>query len=121
MTSLQSPVLLQDPRTLASLATQPAAARAVVHRSSGSRHGAITRLMSPGDLGQFVKPFVFLDYIATQSLADMPKFGMHPHSGIATLTFLMQGEVRYEHYNPKTSWSTRTPINTTRTRGARSS
>lgn len=35
--------------------------RAIVHRTTGSSHGPITRLMSPGDLGQLCKPFVFLD------------------------------------------------------------
>ena len=38
--------------------------RQIVHRTRGQRHGAITRLMSPGDLGQVLKPFVFLDGIA---------------------------------------------------------
>ena len=28
-------------------------ARAIVHRTRGSQHGRITRLVSPGDLGQF--------------------------------------------------------------------
>ena len=32
--------------------------RAIVHRTRGSTHGPITRLVSPGDLGQFLKPFV---------------------------------------------------------------
>lgn len=35
--------------------------RAVVHRTRGDRHGPITRLMSPGDVGEHLKPFVFLD------------------------------------------------------------
>jgi len=30
-----------------------AGARAIVYRTRGSRHGGITRLMSPGDLGEF--------------------------------------------------------------------
>ncbi len=36
----------------------------IVHRTSGVRHGPITRLMSPGDLGEHLKPFVFLDRIS---------------------------------------------------------
>lgn len=69
-------------------------ARAIVHRTSGSAHGPITRLMSPSDLGEFLKPFVFLDLVrSTASTAQ--KFGMHPHSGIATLTFLREGDVNY--------------------------
>ncbi len=68
--------------------------RAIVHRTRGSAHGPITRLMSPGDLGEYLKPFVFLDLVrSTASTAQ--KFGMHPHSGIATLTFLHEGDVHY--------------------------
>jgi hypothetical protein len=40
-------------------------ARAIVHRTRGSAHGPITRLVSPGDLGEFLKPFVFLDFSAS--------------------------------------------------------
>jgi hypothetical protein len=40
------------------IATPP---RKIARRTRGSRHGPITRLMSPGDLGQLLKPFVFLD------------------------------------------------------------
>ncbi len=29
------------------------------YRTSGHREGPITRLMSPGDIGELVKPFVF--------------------------------------------------------------
>jgi hypothetical protein len=36
-------------------------ARQIVRRTKGSHNGPATRLMSPGDLGQVLKPFVFLD------------------------------------------------------------
>lgn len=43
-------------------AAAPAAgARRVAWRTRGHAHGPITRLMSPGDLGHELKPFVFLD------------------------------------------------------------
>ncbi len=35
--------------------------RRIVHRTRGQRQGPITRLMSPSDLGNVLKPFVFLD------------------------------------------------------------
>lgn len=72
-----------------------AASRQVVFRTRGSRHGPITRLVSPSDLGQRIKPFVFLDLFDTRDLSAFPRFGWHPHSGIATLTFLLEGEVAY--------------------------
>lgn len=70
--------------------------RPIVHRTRGSGHGPITRLASPGDLGEFLKPFVFLDFFGFQPEPGQKDFGMHPHSGIATLTFLIEGSVRYE-------------------------
>ncbi len=36
--------------------------REIVFRTRGSSHGRITRLVSSSDLGQAIKPFVFLDY-----------------------------------------------------------
>lgn len=51
--------------------------------------------MSPGDLGQVLKPFIFLDLVNFNAQAGKTRFGMHPHSGIATLTFMAQGDVRY--------------------------
>ncbi|WP_411883345.1 pirin family protein [Polaromonas sp. YR568] len=71
-------------------------ARAIVHRTRGSAHGPITRLVSPGDLGEFLKPFVFLDFFSFTPAAGHKGFGMHPHSGIATLTFMIEGDVGYE-------------------------
>lgn len=52
--------------------------------------------MSPGDLGQVLKPFVFLDLFHFEPSMAGQGFGMHPHSGIATLTFLSEGDVRYQ-------------------------
>ncbi|MFM2035450.1 MAG: hypothetical protein RL459_715, partial [Pseudomonadota bacterium] len=37
--------------------------RQITTRTPGRRHGPITRLMSPGDIGQLTKPFIFLDYV----------------------------------------------------------
>ena len=72
------------------------AIRAIAYRTRGSKHGPITRLVSPGDVGEWIKPFVFLDLFASDSPAAFRGFGMHPHSGIATLTYLMAGDMSYE-------------------------
>jgi redox-sensitive bicupin YhaK (pirin superfamily) len=69
--------------------------RQIVHRTHGRRHGPVTRLMSPSDLGQSLKPFVFLDLFDNEGMS-FSGFGLHPHSGIATLTCLLEGSVRYE-------------------------
>jgi redox-sensitive bicupin YhaK (pirin superfamily) len=71
------------------------AKRAIALRTRGTRHGPITRLVSPSDVGGFIKPFVFLDLFDI-SAANAPNFGWHPHSGIATLTVLHQGAIEYQ-------------------------
>lgn len=68
--------------------------RAVTHRTRGNRHGPITRLMSPGDLGEQLKPFIFLDLFEAEKI-DGPGFAPHPHSGIATLTLFLRGGMTY--------------------------
>jgi len=69
--------------------------RTIAYRTFGDRHGPIRRLMSPSDLGRRLKPFVFLDLFEADG-SDFSGFGWHPHSGIATLTYLWEGNVRYE-------------------------
>jgi redox-sensitive bicupin YhaK (pirin superfamily) len=71
----------------------PALVRPIAHRFSGQAHGPITRLMSPSDVGHILKPFVFLDLI---SHGGPPIDGsLHPHSGIATVTYLFEGSASY--------------------------
>ena len=71
--------------------------REIIHRTSGQTHGPITRLVSPSDLGELLKPFVFLDLAGFDGrFARTPMgFGWHPHSGIATVTVMLEGAVRY--------------------------
>jgi len=71
--------------------------REIVHRTRGHTHGPITRLMSPSDLGHLLKPFVFLDHAAFDGrYSPIPMgFGWHPHSGIATVTVMVEGAVRF--------------------------
>jgi redox-sensitive bicupin YhaK (pirin superfamily) len=67
----------------------------VTHSTAGQAHGSIVRLVSPSDIGELIKPFVFLDYFEAEP-AHAPAFGFHPHSGIATLTLLLNGQLWYE-------------------------
>jgi redox-sensitive bicupin YhaK (pirin superfamily) len=75
--------------------TTAAPARHVTYRTRGQAQGAITRLVSPSHLGELIKPFVFLDYFDINP-GRSPAIGFHPHSGIATLTLLLQGQISYE-------------------------
>src|SRR2546425_4080315 len=73
----------------------------IARRTRGQSHGPITRLMSPSDFGRLLKPFVFLDLFDTQG-KPFTGFGLHPHSGIATLTYVAEGSVSYEDTNGAT-------------------
>ena len=71
--------------------------REIVRRTRGSKSGPITRLMSPGDLGHVVKPFVFLDladFGAGEDRTPMEHL-WHPHSGIATVTVILEGSIHF--------------------------
>ncbi len=71
------------------------AVRKIVARTCGRQHRPINRLVSPSDLGQLMKPFVFLDRFEIPGNVGK-LFGMHPHSGIATITLLLSGSSVYE-------------------------
>ena len=87
----------------ASIAQRPARnpVRQIARRTRGHSEGSITRLMSPSDFGQLLKPFVFLDLFDNKGIPTKG-FGLHPHSGIATLTYLAEGSVAYEDTNGAT-------------------
>ena len=78
-----------------SFVTPPVAARRIVHLERGHQSGPINRLMSPSDIAQLIKPFVFLDY-GVVPFSGERLAGIHPHSGIATLTLPIRGGVVYE-------------------------
>jgi len=71
----------------------PRLARAIAQRTRGRTHGPVTRLMSPSDFGEILKPFVFLDLFDHQGAPF--NGGLHPHSGIATLSYVIEGAVSF--------------------------
>jgi redox-sensitive bicupin YhaK (pirin superfamily) len=72
-------------------------AREIAHRTRGRKRGPIARLVSPSDLGEVIKPFVFLDHaVFSDRDAPMDKSLLwHPHSGIATVTVVLEGSIEY--------------------------
>jgi len=67
--------------------------RQIARRTRGQAQGFVTRLMSPSDFGEILKPFVFLDLF---DHAGAPFHGgLHPHSGIATLSYVIEGAVSF--------------------------
>jgi redox-sensitive bicupin YhaK (pirin superfamily) len=71
--------------------------RNVVNRTRGHTRGPITRLMSPSDLGHVVKPFVFLDLAVFEPGEERTpmEYFWHPHSGIATVTVILEGSIYF--------------------------
>jgi redox-sensitive bicupin YhaK (pirin superfamily) len=76
-------------------------ARGIALKTRGRGHGPITRLVSPSDIGERIKPFVFLDRFEVVSRSG-GFMGIHPHSGIATLTTVLGGGMAYEDTTGKT-------------------
>lgn len=73
-----------------------AGARRVTYRTRGHGHGPITRLMSPSDLGHVLKPFVFLDLFDLNLHDPRARLPIHPHSGLATITVIVEGDLRFD-------------------------
>jgi redox-sensitive bicupin YhaK (pirin superfamily) len=71
--------------------------REIIYRTRGSPGGPITRLVSPSDLGEHIKPFVFLDHFDFhgRDAGISMEHGWHPHSGIATVTVVFDGAVGF--------------------------
>jgi redox-sensitive bicupin YhaK (pirin superfamily) len=78
-------VSMQDPAT-----------RKMVQRTRGLSHGPIVRLISPSDLGERLKPFVFLDLFEADMRQMARSMPIHPHSGIATVTVFADGDVTFD-------------------------
>jgi redox-sensitive bicupin YhaK (pirin superfamily) len=71
--------------------------REIAHRTHGHTRGAITRLVSPSDLGELIKPFVFLDHAVFSGREAPMSMDLlwHPHSGIATVTVVLEGSIQF--------------------------
>lgn len=63
--------------------------RIITRRTRGSHF----RYIRPDGLGQVVKPFVYFDLFDKDGPEMM--FGLHPHSGIATVTHVFEGAIDY--------------------------
>src|SRR5580693_6721026 len=84
--------LPHPPDARSSVAAGP---RRVALLANGRRHGPITRLITPWDVGEVTSPFVLLNY-AEAVQRSRPLFGIHAPSGIRTLTVVLNGKLSYE-------------------------
>jgi redox-sensitive bicupin YhaK (pirin superfamily) len=81
--------------------------RQIVLRTRGQKIGMeITRLTGPwsdreanpltkSDFGDMMKPFIFVDLFHIDG-SSFKGLALHPHSGLATLTYVLEGEVTFE-------------------------
>src|SRR5580765_4636449 len=76
-----------------SLSGVPAGSRRIALLRSGRRHGRITRLITPWDIGELTQPFVFLCY-SELAPGDKTVVGVQP--GIGTLTLVLSGVLVFE-------------------------
>jgi redox-sensitive bicupin YhaK (pirin superfamily) len=81
--------------TLSPLFDQTVFTRRVASCTRCHQHRPATRLMSRSDLGELLRPFVFLDLVDISGAAQRG-FGLYPHSGIATITRIPEGSFGYE-------------------------
>lgn len=79
-------------------------ARSITYLTRGSGTGPITRLMSPGDLGRHLAPFVFLDRLFLSKETPATGIDLHPHSGIATLTTVTRGDLSFHDPDAGSGW-----------------
>jgi len=70
-------------------------ARHIALLRSGRRHGPITRLITPWDIGELTQPFLFLGYFEFAS-GWQAHLAVHPQPRVATLTLVLSGTLGYE-------------------------
>jgi redox-sensitive bicupin YhaK (pirin superfamily) len=71
----------------------PVGSRRIALLRSGRRHGGITRLITPWDIGELTQPFVFL---CCSELAPGAKTVVGVQPGIGTLTLVLSGVLAFE-------------------------
>lgn len=81
------------PHSAATLLT--ARRRRMALLANGRKHGPITRLIAPWDVGELTSPFVLLNY-AEAARRSRPLFGIHAPCGITALTVVLNGELAFE-------------------------
>ena len=73
----------------------PLEVRRIALLRSGRRNGSITRFITPWDVGELTRPFVFLGYSERASGPQL-LLGAPPPSGIATLTLVLSGALTFQ-------------------------
>jgi redox-sensitive bicupin YhaK (pirin superfamily) len=92
---LKAPASLERAPAALSSAGVTTRARRIALLRSGRRHGPITRLITPWDIGELTQPFLFLGYCEFTP-GWQPLLAVHPQPRVATLTLVLSGTLGYE-------------------------
>ena len=70
-------------------------ARRIVLLRSGRRHGPVTRLITPWEIGVLTQPFLFAAY-SEFAPGWQPLLAVHPQPDVGTLTLVVSGTLAYQ-------------------------
>ena len=93
VTFLTAPGGRERPLDRAARGGVASASRRIALLRSGRRHGPLTRLITPWDIGELTRPFVFLGY-SEHTPGERTVVGAQ--AGIASLTFVLSGALAFE-------------------------
>jgi redox-sensitive bicupin YhaK (pirin superfamily) len=86
--------LVRAPAAVSSAGVTTRARRIALLRN-GRRHGPITRLITPWDIGELTQPFLFLG-CCEFARGWQPLLAVHPQPDVATLTLVLSGTLAYQ-------------------------
>ncbi|WP_028469012.1 pirin family protein [Neptunomonas japonica] len=69
--------------------------RSIIETRNGHQHGPITSFINQKNVKQ-LNPFVLWDHFQTEGLTGTTGFGFHGHSGVATISYPVIGDIVHE-------------------------
>lgn len=69
--------------------------RSIIETRNGHQHGPVTSFINQKNVKQ-LNPFVLWDHFQTEGLTGTTGFGFHGHSGVATISYPVIGDIVHE-------------------------
>ncbi len=69
--------------------------RSIIETRYGHQHGPVTSFITVNNIEE-LHPFVLWDHFETEDLEGSAGFGFHGHSGVATITYPVIGDIVHE-------------------------
>lgn len=69
--------------------------RSIIETRIGHQHGPVTSFINQSNIKQ-LNPFVLWDHFETEGLTGTAGFGFHGHSGVATISYPVVGDIIHE-------------------------